>query len=80
MSKYYDEIWSLIEKLDDINARLSDMLDAECDRHARPHLQAAVDHIEDAVEELERKGFRAAIMDAMDACAKKSREMSREAD
>ena len=53
MSKYYDEIWSLIEKLDDINARLSDMLDAECDRHARPHLQAAVDHIEDAVEELE---------------------------
>ena len=53
MSKYYDEIWSLIEKLDDINARLSDMLDAEDDRHARPHLQAAVDHIEDAVEELE---------------------------
>ena len=53
MSKYYDEIWSLIEKLDDINARLSDMLDAEDDRRARPHLQAAISHIEDAVEELE---------------------------
>lgn len=53
MSKHYDEIWSLIEKLDDINARLSDMLDAEDDRHARTHLQAAISHIEDAVEELE---------------------------
>lgn len=31
----------------------------------------------EAVEELERKGFRAAIMDAMRACAEKSREMSR---
>jgi len=31
----------------------------------------------EAVEELERKGFRAAIMDAMKACADKSREMSR---
>ena len=31
----------------------------------------------DAVVELERKGFRAAIMDAMEACAKKSREMSK---
>ena len=31
----------------------------------------------EAVEELERKGFRAAIMDAMKACAEKSREMSR---
>ncbi len=30
----------------------------------------------EAVEELERKGFRAAIMDAMAACAKKNREMS----
>ena len=30
----------------------------------------------DAVEELERKGFRAAIMDAMKVCADKSREMS----
>ncbi len=29
MSKHYDEVWSLIEKLDDINARLTDMLDAE---------------------------------------------------
>ncbi len=29
------------------------MLDAEDDRHARPHLQAAISHIEDAVEELE---------------------------
>lgn len=31
----------------------------------------------DAVEELERKGFRAAIMDAMNACAEKSRQMSK---
>ena len=30
----------------------------------------------EALEELERKGFRAAIMDAMKACADKSREMS----
>ncbi len=30
----------------------------------------------EAVEELERKGFRAAIMDAMRVCAEKSREMS----
>ena len=32
----------------------------------------------EAVAELERKGFRAAIMDAMDACARRSREMSEE--
>ncbi len=32
----------------------------------------------EAVEELERKGFRAAIMDAMDACARKSRELSKQ--
>jgi len=32
----------------------------------------------EAVEELERKGFRAAIMDAMGACARKSREMAKE--
>ena len=32
----------------------------------------------EAVEELERKGFRAAIMDAMEACARKSRDMSKE--
>ena len=32
----------------------------------------------EAVEELERKGFRAAIMDAMKACAEKSRQMSKE--
>ena len=32
----------------------------------------------EAVEELERKGFRAAIIDAMEACARKSREMSKE--
>lgn len=31
----------------------------------------------EAVEELERKGFRAAIMDAMKACADKSRVMSK---
>ncbi len=31
----------------------------------------------EAVEELERKGFRAAVMDAMAACAEKSRNMSR---
>lgn len=30
----------------------------------------------EAVEELERKGFRAAIMDAMGVCAEKSRKMS----
>ena len=30
----------------------------------------------EAVEELERKGFRAAVMDAMKACADRSREMS----
>ncbi len=34
----------------------------------------------EAVEELERKGFRAAIMDAMEACARKSREMAKESD
>jgi pyrroline-5-carboxylate reductase len=31
----------------------------------------------EAVEELERKGFRAAIMDAMKICAEKSRTMSK---
>lgn len=31
----------------------------------------------EAVEELERKGFRAAIMDAMAACARKNHEMSK---
>lgn len=31
----------------------------------------------EAVEELERKGFRAAIMDAMKVCAEKSRNMSK---
>lgn len=31
----------------------------------------------EAVEELERKGFRAAVMDAMGACAEKSRQMSK---
>ena len=31
----------------------------------------------EAVAELERKGFRAAIMDAMKVCADKSREMSK---
>lgn len=31
----------------------------------------------EAVEELERKGFRAAIMDAMRVCAEKNREMSK---
>ena len=31
----------------------------------------------EAVEELERKGFRAALMDAMALCAEKSRNMSR---
>lgn len=31
----------------------------------------------EAVEVLERKGFRAAVMDAMGACAEKSRQMSR---
>lgn len=32
----------------------------------------------EAVEMLERKGFRSAVMDAMEACARKSREMSKE--
>ena len=32
----------------------------------------------EAVAELERKGFRAAIIDAMAACARRSREMSEE--
>lgn len=32
----------------------------------------------EAVEALEKNGFRAAIMEAMDACARKSREMSRD--
>ena len=32
----------------------------------------------EAVEELEKQGFRAAIMSAMEACARKSREMSKE--
>jgi pyrroline-5-carboxylate reductase len=31
----------------------------------------------EAVEELERQGFRAAIMDAMKVCAQKSRAMSK---
>lgn len=31
----------------------------------------------EAVEELERKGFRAAVMDAMKVCAQKSRDMSK---
>ena len=31
----------------------------------------------EAVEELERKGFRAAVMDAMSTCAEKSRRMSK---
>lgn len=31
----------------------------------------------EAVEELERKGFRAAVMDAMGVCAEKSRQMSK---
>ena len=31
----------------------------------------------EAVEELERKGFRAAIMDAMRLCAEKNRDLSR---
>ena len=34
----------------------------------------------EAVEALERKGFRAAIMDAMEACAAKSREMAKDSD
>jgi len=32
----------------------------------------------EAVEVLEQRGFRAAIMDAMDACARKCKEMSKE--
>ena len=52
MSKNYEAAWKVIESLDDISATLSDMLDDEKDRHARPHIKAAIDHIEAAVEEL----------------------------
>lgn len=53
MSKHYGEVWSLIEQLDGVTARLSDMLDGEKDRHARPRLQEAISHIEEAVSSLE---------------------------
>ena len=53
MSKNYEAAWKIIESLDDISGSLSDMLDDEKDRHARPHIKAAIDHIEAAVEELE---------------------------
>ena len=53
MSKHYDEVWQLIETLDDISSQLSDMLDDERDRAAKPHLREAIKMIESAVAELE---------------------------
>ena len=53
MSKHYDAIWEIIESLDGINGKLSDILDDERDRHAKPHLRDAMKRIEEAVAELE---------------------------
>ena len=53
MSKNYDRVWQLIESLDDISAELSDLIDSEKDRQARPYMEAAIEHIESAVSELE---------------------------
>ena len=53
MSKNYDRVWQLIESLDDISAELSDLIDSEKDRRARPYMEAAIEYIESAVSELE---------------------------
>ena len=53
MSKHYDEVWQLIESLDDISGQLSDILDEERDRKAKPHLSEAKRLIDTAVAELE---------------------------
>ena len=53
MSKHYDAVWDIIESLDAINGKLSDILDEERDRHAKPHLRDAMKRIEEAVAELE---------------------------
>ena len=53
MSKHYDEVWELIEQLDDINGQLSDILEEERDRSAKPHLREAIRLIDAAVAELE---------------------------
>ena len=53
MSKHYDAVWDIIESLDAINGKLSDILDKERDRHAKPHLRDAMKRIEEAVAELE---------------------------
>ncbi|MBR2778363.1 MAG: hypothetical protein IKD75_14965 [Prevotella sp.] len=53
MSKHYDEVWQLIESLDDISSQLGDILDGERDRNAKPHLREAMRLIDAAVAELE---------------------------
>lgn len=53
MSKHYETIWDVIESLEGINGKLSDMLDEERDRHAKPHLRDAMKRIEEAVAALE---------------------------
>ena len=53
MSKHYEAVWGIIESLDEINGKLSDMLDEEQDRKAKPHLREAMSRIEEAVAELE---------------------------
>jgi len=53
MSKHYESIWDVIESLEGINGKLSDMLDKERDRHAMPHLRDAMKRIEEAVAALE---------------------------
>jgi len=53
MSKHYEAVWDIIESLDAINGKLSDILDEERDRRAKPHLRDAMKRIEEAVAELE---------------------------
>lgn len=53
MSKHYDEVWRIIESLDDISGQLTDILDDERDRKAKPHLRDAIVRIEEAVNALE---------------------------
>ena len=53
MSKHYDAVWDIIESLDAINGKLSDILDEERDRRSKPHLRDAMKRIEEAVAELE---------------------------
>ena len=53
MSKHYDDIWQVIESIDGISGRLTDILDDERDRRAKPHLCEAMKRLEEAVSELE---------------------------